>query len=125
VIPFSKLPKRVRLTPVEPTGAAFVLLELEGEQAGKTLAFQAEWEPPAEFRFELVKLDADGNELGRIEVPFQERERKVEARIVDLAGVRQVLVVGTHLERVDMEHPFDPDVAPFEPHAALVYLVEL
>ncbi|HEX6274361.1 MAG TPA: hypothetical protein VFZ53_15070 [Polyangiaceae bacterium] len=125
VIPFSKLPKRVRLTPVEPTGAAFVLLELEGEQAGKTLAFQAEWEPPAEFRFELVKLDADGNEMGRIEVPFQERERKVEARIVDLAGARSVLVVGTHLERVDMDHPFDPDVAPFEPHAALVYLVEL
>jgi hypothetical protein len=122
---FSKLPKRVRLTPLEPTGAAFVLLDLEGERAGATLGFQAEWEPPAEFRFELVKLDAAGNELGRIEVPFQERERKVEARIVDLAGVESVLVVGTHLERVDIDHPFDPDVAPFEPHAALVYLVEL
>ena len=125
VLQFSKLPKRVRLTPVEPTGAAYVWLDLEGDQAGKTLGFQAEWEPPAEFRFELVKLDADGNEMGRIDVPFQERQRSVEARIVELAGARAVLVVGTHLERVDDEHPFDPDVAPFEPHSALVYLVTL
>jgi hypothetical protein len=36
-----------------------------------------------------------------------------------------VLVVGAHLERVDLDHPFDPDVAPFEPHSALVYLVAM
>jgi hypothetical protein len=125
VIPFSKLPKRVRLTPVEPTGAAYVWLDLDGVTAGKTLAFQAEWEPPAEFRWQLVKVDADGNEIGRIDVPFQERQTKVEARLVDLSGVRAVLVVGAHLERVDLEHPFDPDVAPFEPHSGLVYLVAL
>ena len=125
ILSLSKLPKRVRLSPVEPTGAAFVWLDLDAPTAGKTLAFQAEWEPPAEFRFQLVKLDGDGNEMGRVDVPFQERERKVEARIVDLAGARAVVVVGTHLERVDLDHPFDPDVAPFEPHSALVYLVVL
>jgi hypothetical protein len=125
VIPFSKLPKRVRSSPVEPTGAAFVWLDLDQATAGKTLGFQAEWEPPAEFRWQLVKIDAGGNEMGRIDVPFQERQAKVEARIVDLTGVRAVLVVGAHLERVDLEHPFDPDVAPFEPHAALVYLAAL
>jgi hypothetical protein len=125
VLALSKLPKRVRLSPVEPTGAAFVWLDLDAPTAGKTLAFQAEWEPPAEFRFQLVKLDADGNEMGRIDVPFQERQTKVEARIVDLEGARAVVVVGAHLERVDLDHPFDPDVAPFEPHSALVYLVTL
>jgi hypothetical protein len=125
VIPFSKLPKRVRLTPVEPTGAAYVRLDMDGATAGKTLAFQAEWEPPAEFRWQLVKIDADGNEMGRLDVPFQERQTTVEARMVDLSGVAAVLAVGAHLERVDLEHPFDPDVAPFEPHAALVYLVAL
>jgi hypothetical protein len=125
VIPFSKLPKRVRLTPVEPTGAAYVWLNLDAPTAGKTLAFQAEWEPPAEFRWQLVKIDAEGNEMGRLDVPFQERQTSVEARMVDLSGVSAVLAVGAHLERVDLEHPFDPDVAPFEPHAALVYLVSL
>jgi hypothetical protein len=125
VIPFSKLPKRVRLAPIDPTGAAFVWLDLDGAPAGKTLGFQAEWEPPAEFRWQLVKIDADGNELGRIDVPFQERQTKVEARIVELTGARAILVVGTHLERVALEHPFDPDVAPFEPHSALVYLVAM
>jgi hypothetical protein len=125
VIPFSKLPKRVRLAPIEPTGAAYVWLDLDGAPAGKTLGFQAEWEPPAEFRWQLVKIDADGNEMGRIDVPFQERQTTVEARIVDLTGARAILVVGAHLERVDLEHPFDPDVAPFEPHSALVYLVAM
>lgn len=125
VLEFSKLPKRVRLSPVEPTGAALVWLTLDAATASKTLAFQAEWEPPAEFRWLLVKIDADGNELGRIDVPFQERQTRAEARIVDLSGARAVLVVGAHLERVDLEHPFDPDVAPFEPHSALVYLVAM
>ncbi len=125
VLQFSKLPKHVRLSPVEPTGAAFVWLTLDAPTASKTLAFQARWEPPAEFRWQLVKIDADGNELGRIDVPFQERQTTAEARIVDLTGARAVLVVGAHLERVDVEHPFDPDVAPFEPHSALVYLVAM
>jgi hypothetical protein len=125
VIPFTKLPKRVRLTPVEPTGAAFVWLDLDRAPGTTTLGFQAEWEPPAEFRWQLVKIDADGNEMGRIDVPFQERQTTVEARVVDLTGARAVLVVGAHLERVDLDHPFDPDVAPFEPHAALVYLVAM
>lgn len=122
---FSKLPKHVRLSPVEPTGAAFVWLDLDASTASKTLAFQARWEPPAEFRWQLVKIDGDGNEIGRIDVPFQERQSTAEARIVDLSGARAVLVVGAHLERVDLEHPFDPDVAPFEPHSALVYLVAM
>lgn len=125
VLSFSKLPKRVRLTPVEPTGAALVWLDLDRVPPSTTLAFQAEWEPPAKFRWQLVKLDADGHELGRIDVPFQERERQAEARIVDLEGVSALIVVGAHLERVDVDHPFDPDVAPFEPHSALVYLVAL
>jgi hypothetical protein len=125
VIPFTKLPKRVRLTPVEPTGAAFVWLDLDRVPGATTLAFQAEWEPPAEFRWQLVKIDADGNEMGRLDVPFQERQTNVEARVVDLSGARAVLVVGAHLERVDLDHPFDPDVAPFEPHSALVYLVAM
>jgi hypothetical protein len=124
VIPFSTLPRRVRLTPVEPTGAVLVWLDLTGAPPGFNLGFQSEWEPPAEFQWELVQVSQTG-ELSRLEVPFQERETGAEARLVNVHDVRAIIVAGTHLERVDGDHPFDPDVAPFEPHGASLYLVEL
>jgi hypothetical protein len=67
----------------------------------------------------------DGEELGRIDIPYQERGRDAEGRISNLEGARAVLIVGTNLEGIDLAHPFDPDVAPFEPHAATVYLVRM
>ncbi len=124
VMPFSSLPRRVQLSPLEPTGAAFVWVDLKGAPAGLTLGFRAEWEPPAEFQWELVEV-GDSGEQTRLRVPFQERETLAEARLVNVHDARAIIVVGTHLERVDADHPFDPDVAPFEPHGASVYLVEL
>jgi hypothetical protein len=125
VIPFSTLPRRVRVTPPEPTGAVLIWLDLASAPAGVPLGFQAEWEPPAQFQWSLVRVGADGSELGRLEVPFQQRETQCEARLVDLKGAAAIIAVGAHLERVDVAQPFDPDVAPFEPHGALVYFVEL
>jgi hypothetical protein len=125
VLPFSSLPRRVRLTPVDPTGAALVWIDLTGAPPGAPLGFQAEWEPPAQFQWVLVRVGADGRELGRVEVPFQQRETMVEARLVDIGDAKGVLIAGAHLEEVDGDHPFDPDVAPFEPHGAMVYVVEL
>jgi hypothetical protein len=124
-IAWKTLPRRVRVTPTEPNGAVMVRLDLAGMPAGVPLGFQAEWEPPARFQWTLVRLGSDGIELGRLVVPFQSRETAVEARLVNLADTKVVLAVGTHIEHVDVQQPFDPDVAPFEPHAALVYLVEL
>jgi hypothetical protein len=124
VIPFSSLPRRVRLTPVEPTGAALVWLDLTGAPQGFTLGFQADWEPPAEFQWVLVQVGEHG-ETSRLEVPFQERETRVEARLINVHDVRAIIIAGAHLERVGADHPFDPDVAPFEPHGGYVYLVEL
>jgi len=123
-IPFKSLPRRVRLTPVEPTGTALVWLDLAGAPQGFNLGIRAEWEPPAEFQWVLVTVGNHG-EVTRLEVPFQERETLAEARLVNVHDARGVLAVGTHLERVDGDHPFDPDVAPFEPHGASLYLVEM
>jgi len=124
VIPFSTLPRRVRLTPIEPTGAVLVWLDLAGAPQGFSLGVQVAWEPPAEFQWELVEVGASG-ELSRLRVPFQERATESEARLANVHDARAVIVAGAHLERVDADHPFDPDVAPFEPHAASLYLVEL
>lgn len=125
VLPFATLPRRVRLTPIEPTGAALVWVDLSNAPPGAPLGFQAEWEPPAQFQWVLVRIGADGRELGRLEVPFQQKETSVEARLVDIGDAKGVLIAGAHLEEVDGDHPFDPDVAPFEPHGAMVYVVEL
>jgi hypothetical protein len=125
VIAYSSLPRRVKVGPIEPTGSAMVWVTLDGVKEGASVGLQAKWEPPAEFQWHLVRIGADGAELGRVAVPFQERASEVEGRVVELGGAAALLVIGTHLERVDPAHPFDPDVAPFEPHSAMVYLAKL
>jgi hypothetical protein len=77
------------------------------------------------FQWQLVKLSESGVELGRVDVPFQERGRDAEARVTGLEGAAAVLVVGTNLEGIEVAHPFDPDIAPFEPHGVTVYFARL
>ncbi len=126
VLPVSTLPRRVLLTqPVEPTGVALAWLALDQSLPGKTLGFRAEWEAPVAFAWTLVRLDADGSELGRVDLPFQERATEAEGRVSELAGAAAIVIVGTYLDEVSLAHPFDPDVEPFEPHAATIYLAKL
>lgn len=125
VIRLSTLPRRVLLKPVEPTGAALVWLDLDQPADELTLGFQAEWEAPVAFAWAFVRIAEDGGELSRVEVPFQQRATSVEARLTGLEGARAVAIVGTFVDEVSLDHPFDPDVEPFEPHAATVYLVRL
>jgi hypothetical protein len=124
-LPFSSLPRRVKVGPVEPTGSVMIWMTLDRAQAGASVGVRATWEPPAEFQWHLVRIGADGAELGRVAIPFQERAHEAEGRMVELGAAAALLVIGTHLERVDPAHPFDPDVAPFEPHSATVYLAKL
>jgi hypothetical protein len=126
VIPFSSLPRRVMAArPLEPTGSIYIWLALDRVSSDATLGFQAVWEPPVAFRWTLVRVAPDGRELGRLHPAFQERGTQVEQTLVDLTGAAGILVVGTNLGGVELKHPFDPDVAPFEPHACTVYLAKL
>jgi hypothetical protein len=125
-LPYSSLPRRVATRqPIEPTGSFYVLIDLDEVALGETLALQAEWEAPVVFTWTVVHLDKHGREQRRLELPFQERGEKAEQRIVNLETARHLLIVGTNLGGVDLSHPFDPDVAPYEPHAATVYLAKL
>ena len=126
VIPFSSLPRRV-LTgrAIEPSGTELIWITLDEVPLGIALGFQAEWEKPVSFQWQLLTLNADGEELQRIDVPHQERATSAEARVVKLDGAKAVLVVGTNLESVDLAHPFDPDVEPFEPHSCTIYLAKM
>ena len=126
VMRYSKLPRRVAATrPIEPTGSIYLLLELDDVALGATLGFQAEWEAPVSFVWSLVQVDAKGHEMSRLVVPFKERATQTEQRLMNFEGASYVLLVGTNLGGVDRDHPFDPDVFPYEPHQCTVYLARL
>ena len=126
VIPFSTLPRRVAAKPpIDSSGDVLVWLDLDALPGRTSLGFQAEWEAPVTFHWQLVRLGANGEELGRVGVPFEERGTMVEATVGHLAGVSALLAVGTNLETVELSHPFDPDVAPYEPHGVTVYFAKL
>jgi len=126
VIKFSSLPRRVLVNPpVDSSGSVVLWLDLDEVGLGAALGFHAEWEPPVSFQWQMVKIGPNGEEVARIDVPFQERAHEVDARFRNLDGASAVLVVGTNLEGIDLAHPFDPDVAPFEPHSATIYLARM
>jgi hypothetical protein len=111
--------------PIEPTGSIYVWLDLDELDLGSVVGFQATWERPVAFKWSLVRVDKDGVELSRIDVPFQERASSVEARATELEAAAALLIVGTNMGGVDLAHPFDPDTGPFEPHGCLIYLAKL
>lgn len=126
VLSEASLPRRVAGSrPLEPTGSAYVLVELDSARPERTLGFQATWEEPVAFVWTLVRIGKDGRELSRLEVPFQERATEVEQRITNLKGARALLIVGTNAGGIDRAYAFDPDHAPFERHGFIVYVTAL
>jgi hypothetical protein len=126
VMRYSKLPRRVLAKhPIEPTGSIYLLLELDDVALGATLGFQAEWEAPVSFVWSLVQIDKQGREMKRMNVPFKENASSSEQRLQNFEGAAYILAVGTNIGGVDRDHPFDPDVFPYEPHLCTVYLVRL
>lgn len=123
---YSELPRRVAAKyPLEPAGSIYVLLELDDVALGATLGFQAEWEAPVAFAWTMVLLDKEGHELRRLDVPFKEAARSTEQRLSNFEVAAYVLLVGTNMGGIDRDHPFDPDIAPYEPQSCTVYLVRL
>ncbi len=126
VIKFSSLPRRVRAArPIEPTGIEMVWVDLDEVPLGVSLGFESEWEAPVAFRWTLISVDEQGQEMARVEVPFQERGRSSEGRVVNLTGVRAVLAIGVNMGGVDLAHPFDPDLDPFESQSCTTYFARM
>jgi hypothetical protein len=126
VLTASSLPRRVApRRPLEAFGCAYTWLELDRVTLGKALAFRAEWEAPATFRWALLTIDARGQVLGRFDLPYVQNATAAERAIEDYDGAVGVLVAGINLGGVDLAHPFDPDHEPSEPHGFTLYLTEL
>jgi hypothetical protein len=126
VIRFSSLPRRVRASrPIEPTGVELIWVDLDEVPIGVSLGFESEWEAPVAFRWTLISVDEHGQEMARVDVPFQERGRSSEGRVVNLMGVRAVLAIGVNMGGVDLGHPFDPDLDPFEAESCTAYFARM
>jgi hypothetical protein len=126
VLSASSLPRRVAARrPLEPFGSAYLWLALDRVALSSTLAFRANWEAPAQFRWTLVAVDAQGAPIKRYDLPFVQRATSVERTLLDYQNATGILIVGTSVGGVDLAHPVDPDHDPFEPHGFTVYLAEL
>jgi hypothetical protein len=126
VLTASSLPRRVApRRPLEAFGCTYTWLELDRVTLNRTLAFRAEWESPAAFRWALVSLDARGTIVKRFDLPYVQNATSAERTLVDYDGAVGVLIVGLNLGGIDLAHPFDPDHEPSEPHGFTLYVTEL
>lgn len=122
-VPYSSLPRRLApLRPIEPTGATYIWLDLEGAPAGAELTFAADWELDVLFRWALVKVDKSGREAGRVTVGGVFGSTHAEKTVVGLANLAGLLVVGVNTGSMDRSRPFDPDEGPFMPRSYTVTL---
>lgn len=120
----SSLPRHFALPrPLAPTGSVSFVLTLD--RPVLALALRATCEAPVSYVWSVARYDRAGNLVSTLLVPFQERQRITEQRIIELDGVHELVVSGTNLGGVDLAHPFDPDHEPFEPHGCSVYFAEL
>jgi hypothetical protein len=125
-IQFSTLPRRVASSrPIEPTGAFYLWLDLDDVPLGAALGVQAEWEHPVPFKWEIVRVDKDGRELSRLDVPYQETGTSFQQRVVGLEAAAGLIVAGVNVGDTEINYPFDPDIAPFEGQRCTVYLAKL
>ncbi len=125
VIRRSSLPRRVAPRhPLDPYGSTYLWLELD-RAPRSTLAFQAQWEPPATMRWAVLALSDDGALLRRFDLPPVLGSTSAERTVPETPGAAGLLIVGVSLGGVDRAHPYEVDHGPWEPHGYTVYLAEL
>lgn len=105
-------------TPVAPTGASYVLIDMAGAPASAKLRIEAAWEDFGRMRWDVVKLDAQGNALADLPVTSLALGTSASMTVELLDGVDRVLVVGVNVGST--EHPFQPSQGWWEPHAWLL-----
>ena len=117
-VPYASLPRRLSPErPIDPTGATYIWIDLDGAPPKARLVFRAEWEAPVPFRWALVRIGADGSEASRVPITPQQKATSAEKNLDALEGLAGVAVVGVNVGDLALDDPFDPDHAPYEPHS--------
>jgi hypothetical protein len=108
-VPFASLPRRLGPSrQLEPTGATYLWVDTPEPSVGGLLV-QATWEPWQVLRWALVKVDAEGREVGRLADTGVYGHSTVQLAVEDLRGLAGVLIVGTYVGNDDRARPYDPD----------------
>jgi hypothetical protein len=116
-IDFATLPRRLSPErPIDPTGSSYIWIDVRSAPPGARLALRMEWEEPVLFRWALVRIRPDGSEASRVLVTAQQRSTWSEKNLDDLGGLAGVAIVGVNTGDLGIDDPFDPDIAPYEPH---------
>ncbi|MGC4065681.1 MAG: hypothetical protein QM784_13740 [Polyangiaceae bacterium] len=122
-LPLNTLPRKVAsLYPIQPLGFIAVRVELDHHNTSIHYALRADWESPSPFTWTVVKLDAQTQVLGRMDLAFEPRATAAEKQLEEFGATTALLVLGTNLGGLDTTHLLDPDRAPFEPHGCTVYV---
>ncbi len=124
---YSELPRHVApWRPVEPTGAAYILVDLDKLPTEPELGLRASWEIPVSFKWSVTILDTEGKLRKQVAIKYEARAAQTERTIVlDAKPGEALLVIGVNQGGVNLSHPFDPDVEPYEPHEYALYLVNM
>lgn len=104
---------------VAPTGAAYVRIDTKGRKPGARFDLDAQWEELASMRWMVVKLDARGHEISRIEAAAAPKATHAHLQVVDLDAASALLVVAANVGIWDGQ--FDPDDV-WEPHGWVLTL---
>lgn len=108
-VKYASLPRTLApLRPIEPLGATYVYVDLTGADASSEVTLAVDWEPPVGFAWAILKLAADGSEIGRKELIPLLGATHVEATVRDLGQAASLLIVGVHEGISRRDAPFDP-----------------
>jgi hypothetical protein len=120
----STLPRRLAFTPLEPTGATFLWIDLAGAPPTLELDVHIEWEEPVTMHFALIRVGHDGQEVSRIDLSRERGVRVLERRMLELADLAGVMIIGVNAGEIGPDHPFRANEAPYEPHGGTIYVVK-
>lgn len=122
-VPYDSLPRRLTpMRPISSTGMTYLWLDLTNAPLDAEITLAFDWELPTLFRWAIVKVDAAGHEVARTTVPGLFGATHVEQTMRNVGGLAGLLLVGLNQGDIDRLNTFDPDDAPFEPHAYEVTL---
>lgn len=122
-LPWSETPRSVgNLRPIEPTGSAYIWIDLADAPKNAGLMVQARWEIPTQFRLSFLRIGTDGSPLTRVDPPTLQRVPEMQVTLDNLSGAAGLLIVLCNTGPVPKDFAFDPHSTPYMPSGYIVSL---